>query len=69
MGLRRIIEYNDIDTRIAQRRSQSLELRQCGALLFGWRCIGFRLEGVGVRRLRIALEACRPDHQDARGQL
>ena len=63
VGLARVIEYNDIDPCTAQSRDEPLEFRQCRALLLGRRRVGFRLEGIGIRRLRIALEARRPDHR------
>ena len=65
----RIVEHDDIDACVAQSRRQFLEFRQCCALLLGRRQVGLGLESIRFRRLRIALEALRPDHQDAGCQL
>ena len=69
MRLVRVVEHEYLDTCITQGRHQALELRQGCLLLLGGRSVRFRLECVRLQRLRIALEARRPDHEDARCQL
>jgi hypothetical protein len=69
MRLERIVEHVNLYPGAAQDRNQALELRQRRPLLLGRGRIRCRLESIRIRRLRIALEARRPDHQDARCQL
>ena len=69
VGLARVVEHDHVDACFAQRRCQALEFRQGRLLLLGGRRVGLGLEIVRIRRLRIALKALWPDHQDARCQL